>query len=55
MRVNQDAAKELSDILGYGAKQLRDLFVRLLQDNPHRVEPLQYITKGLPMRSLKNT
>ena len=48
MRINQDAAKELSDLLSYGARQLQELFVRLLQEGPERVEPLQYITKGKP-------
>ena len=48
MRINQDAAKELSDLLSNGARQLQDLFVKLLQEGPERVEPLQYITKAKP-------
>ena len=46
MRVNQDAARELSDILGHGSKHLRDLFVRLIQDSPTKIESLGYIMKG---------
>ena len=48
MRVNQDAARELGELLSHAAQQLSDLFAQLLQEGPEKVEPLQYITKSKP-------
>lgn len=49
MRVNQEAARGLSELLTYGAKQLQELFQTIIQDNGAKVEPLQFISKGMEL------
>jgi exocyst complex component 7 len=45
-RVNQDAARELSQLLQYGAKCIQDMFENILKSSSERIEPLQYITRN---------
>jgi exocyst complex protein 7 len=46
LKSNQNAVKDLTQLLQYGAKQLEFVFREILQEDARPVEPLHYITKG---------
>ena len=54
-RVNQDAARELSQLLMYGAKRLQEMFDDVLKGSSDKVEPLQYITRSKPFPTLEQS
>jgi exocyst complex component 7 len=54
LAANQNAMKELSALIKYGIRQLDELFKQTLQTfTPSQVEPLHFITKGTPVRSIR--
>lgn len=46
LKSNQNAVKDLTQLLQHGAKQLEYVFREILQEDTRPVEPLHYITKG---------
>ena len=48
MRMNQDSARELGQLLEYGSKQIQEVFDTMLREDNKPVEPLNFITKGKP-------
>ncbi len=46
MRVNQDMARELSDLLREADRRLRELAENTLKEHTKPIEPLHYITKS---------
>ena len=48
VRVNQDAAREMSQLLTFGAKRIQELFEDTLKSVSEKVEPLQFITRNRP-------
>lgn len=53
LKSNQNAVKDLAQLLSYGAKQLEYVFREILQEDARPVEPLHYITKGKEERVVK--
>ncbi|MCJ1328382.1 exocyst complex component exo70 [Thelotrema lepadinum] len=52
VRVNQEAAQDLSQLLVFGAKRLQELFEDTLKSSSEKVEPLQFITRNRPFPTL---
>ena len=49
LKSNQNAIKELTQLLQYGTKQLEYIFRETLQEDARPIEPLHFITKGSNM------
>ena len=47
MRMNQDSARELGQLLDYGTRQLLDVFDSLVKEDNKPIEPLSYTTKSM--------
>ena len=52
VRVNLEAAQDLSQLLVFGAKRLQELFEDTLKSSSEKVEPLQFITRNRPFPTL---
>ena len=52
LRANQDAARELDQLLVFGAKRLQEVFEDVLRGSSEKVEPLQFITRNRPFPTL---
>ena len=48
LRANQQAIGDFNELLTEGSNKLQDLFRKALLDNDRPVEPLHFITKGVP-------
>ncbi|KAI4153731.1 MAG: hypothetical protein LQ340_002137 [Diploschistes diacapsis] len=48
VRVNQEAAQELSQLLNFGGKRIQELFEDAIASSSETVEPLQFITRNRP-------
>jgi exocyst complex protein 7 len=46
LRSNQEAIVDLKSLLGYGNRQVEDVFRKILSEDTRVIEPLHYITKS---------
>jgi hypothetical protein len=51
LQTNQKAISELSALLRFGAKQLEQVFKDILREESGRIEPMQFMAKGVQISS----